>query len=369
MSTVTLQDVLGGPNLCGVINGTATGIRNVFPESFYQVDKTVDRDTGQYTRVTGTRTVARIAAYGSPSQQRQLRGVEAVPVKLIHSVESIMLSTTDYLNLLQYDDTAAQTRGIQEVTRQVREFRANFDNLRVAALTQMLFQGSIYWDGSGNLLPNSTGAKTIASFAVPSGNMGQLDPLTTGTTILDVSWDNAASDIDKQLLNLRQAATRLSGYPLKYAFYGKNVPTYLTNNTKLQNYFVRSSGDNAQYLSSAEVPSPLLGLNWLPAYDAFFEDANGVLQGLVGDDQVVFTPDPSPDWIGWLEGTYPVPTSVGGVTSDAAQQLRNNVTTAAGMFAYGVLNTDPVTIKMVAGDTFLPVLKVPKAIFIATVKF
>ena len=369
MSSVTLQDVLGGPNLCGVIRGTATGIRNVFPESFYQVDKTVDRDTGQYTRVTGTRTVARIAAYGSPSQQRQLRGVEAVPVKLIHSVESILLSTTDYLNLLQYDDTAAQTRGIQEVTRQVREFRANFDNLRVAALTQMLFQGSIYWDGAGNLLPTSTGAKTIAGFSVPTGNMGQLDPLTTGTAILDISWDNAASDIDRQLLNLRQIATRLSGYPLKYAFYGKNVPTYLTNNTKLQNYFVRNSSDNNQFLSSADVPSPLLGLTWLPAYDAFFEDANGVLQGLVGDDQVVFTPDPSPDWIGWLEGTYPVPTSVGGVTSDAAQQLRNNVTTAAGMFAYGVLNTDPVTIKMVAGDTFLPVLKVPKAIFIATVKF
>jgi hypothetical protein len=369
MSSVTLQDILGGPNLCGVIRGTATGIPSVFPESFYQVDKTVDRDTGQYTRVYGTRTVARIAAYGAPSQQRQLKGVEAVPVKLIHSVESILLNTTDYLNLLQYDDTAAQTRGIQEVTRQVREFRANFDNLRVAALTQMLFQGAIYWDGNGNLLPNSTGAKTVATFSVPSGNTGQLDPLTTGTPLIDVSWDNAASDIDKQLLNLRQIATRLTGYPLKYAFYGKNVPTYLTNNTKLQNYFVRNSGDNTQYLSTAEVPSPLLGLQWLPAYDAFFEDATGTLQGLVGDDQVVFTPEPSVDWIGWLEGTYPVPTNVGSVNMDATQSLRQNVTTAAGMFAYGVLSTDPVTVKMVAGDTFLPVLKVPKAIFQATVKF
>ena len=156
MSTVSLQDILGGPNLCGVIQGTATGIRNVFPESFYQVDKTVDRDTGEYTRVTGTRTVARIAAYGSPSQQRQLSGVEAVPVKLIHTVENILLPTADYLNLLSFDDTSKQQRGIQEVTRQVREFRSNFDNLRVAALTQMLFQGAIYWDGNGNLLPSST---------------------------------------------------------------------------------------------------------------------------------------------------------------------------------------------------------------------
>ncbi len=368
MSTVTLQDILGGPNLCGVIQGTATGISNAFPKGFYQVDKTVDRDTGQYTRVYGTRTVARIAAYGSPSQQRKLKGADAVPVKLIHTVESILLPTADYLNLLQYDDTAAQKRGIQEVTRQVRDFRQNFDNLRVAALTQMLFQGAIYWDGNGNLLPNSTGAKTIASFGVPSGNTAQLNVLGGGN-LLDTSWDNVAADIDSQLLGLRQAATQLTGYPLKYAFYGKNVPTYLTSNTKLQNYFVRNAGENTQYLSTAEVPSPLLGMQWLPAYDAFFEDQNGNLQNLVGNDQVVFTPEPSPDWIGWLEGTYPVPTSVGAVAADAAQSLKNNVTTAAGMFAYGVLSTDPVTVKMVAGDTFLPVLKVPSAIFIATVKF
>ncbi len=187
--------------------------------------------------------------------------------------------------------------------------------------------------------------------------------------MLDASWDNAAADIDRQLLNLRQTAARLSGYPLRYAFYGKNVPTYLTGNAKLTNYFVRNAGDDASYLSTAEIPSPLLGFTWVPAHDAFFEDANGVLQPLVGDDQVAFTPDPTPDWIGWLEGTYPVPTTVGAVAGDAAQSLRANVTTAAGLFAYGVLSTDPVTVKMVAGDTFLPVLKVPKAIFIATVKF
>jgi hypothetical protein len=39
------------------------------------------------------------------------------------------------------------------------------------------------------------------------------------------------------------------------------------------------------------------------------------------------------------------------------------------MFSYAQVTSDPVTVKHVAGDTFLPVLKVPKAIFIATVKF
>ena len=254
MPSVSLHDVLGGPNLCGVIQGTATGIANAFPAGFYQVDKTVDRDTGTYTRVTGTRTTARMAAYGSPSQQRSLKGVEAVPVKLIHTVESILLPVTDYLNLLA-DDGAAQARGIQEVTRQVRAFRANFDNLRVAALTSVLFQGAIYGDGRGNLLPTATGARTVASFNVPDAHTGQLDPLGTGSPILSTSWDNPAADVDQQLLDLRQAAARVSGYPLRYAFYGKNVPSYLTNNAKLTNYVVRQAGDDASYLSSAEIPA------------------------------------------------------------------------------------------------------------------
>ena len=271
MSTVTTQDILGGPNLCGVIRGTATGIPNdLSPAEFLPGRQNRRPRHRRILPVSPARgCVGRMAAYGSPSTQRQLRGVEGVPVKLIHTVESILLPTADYLNLLQYDDTATQKRGIQEVTRQVREFRQNFDNLRVAALTQMLFQGAIYWDGNGNLLPSSTGAKTIASFGVPAGNIGQLDPLSAGSNVLDTSWDNASADIDKQVLSLRQAATRLSGYPLGYAFYGQNVPSYLTNNTKLQNYFIHSEGDNTQYLSTAEIPSPLLGMKWLPTPCAF----------------------------------------------------------------------------------------------------
>jgi hypothetical protein len=43
------------------------------------------------------------------------------------------------------------------------------------------------------------------------------------------------------------------------------------------------------------------------------------------------------------------------------------LTSAYGLFSYSVLMTDPVAIKQVAGDTFLPTLKVPAAIFIANV--
>jgi hypothetical protein len=127
----TLDQIIGGQNLTGVIQGTQTGVPNVFPTGFFQVDKTVDGDTGEYTRVEGTRATARIAAYGSPSQQRELKGISKVPVKLIHTIESIYFRPNTLVNLT--DPTGGkQQLGIVDVTRQTREFRRLFDNLRVA---------------------------------------------------------------------------------------------------------------------------------------------------------------------------------------------------------------------------------------------
>ena len=56
------------------------------------------------------------------------------------------------------------------------------------------------------------------------------------------------------------------------------------------------------------------------------------------------------------------------ITPDAIASA-GNVSIASGMFSYGQVLSDPVTVKHIAGDTFLPVLKVPKAVFVATVKF
>jgi hypothetical protein len=231
----------------------------------------------------------------------------------------------------------------------------------------MLFKGQIYFDGAGNLLPSSSGAKVTVDYAVPAGNQGQLDVYGTSSPILDTSWDNAAAGISTQMQKLRKAARRLTGYSLAHAFYGENVLDYLLGNTKVKEILNRTPAlrnDAAQ----SDIPSQLFGLTWHPAYEAFFEDSGGTNQDLVGADQVLFTPEPTPDWIGWLEGTYPVPTTVGAISADAIAAAAN-VATVAGMFSYGQVVADPVTIKQVAGDTFLPVLKVPKAVFVATVKF
>src|SRR5260370_6353200 len=86
----TLDQILGGSNLTGVIQQTSTGIPDVFPASFYASRRPVDGDTAEYTRIDGTRQTARIPAYGSPSQQRDLNSVAKVPLKLLHTVESVL---------------------------------------------------------------------------------------------------------------------------------------------------------------------------------------------------------------------------------------------------------------------------------------
>jgi hypothetical protein len=362
----TLDQILGGTNLTGVIQQTTTGIPDVFPASFYASRRPVDGDTAEYTRIDGTRQTARIAAYGSPSQQRELKNVGKVPVKLIHTIESVLHKPNVLTNLLNFSEPTRQQLGIAEVTRQTRQFRQLFDNLRVASLTSMLFTGSINFDGNGSLLASSGGAKISVNYGVPAGNTAQLNALGAGN-ILDTSWDNAAANIATQLTNLKKAARKLTGYPLVHAFYGQNVLDYLLANNKVKEMMKFNPAANTRTLAG-ETPSNLFGMDWHPAYEAFYEDDAGVAQDLVGGDQILFTPEPTMDWLDWLEGTYPVPTNVGAITADAIGAA-GNVSVASGMFSYGQVLSDPVTVKHVAGDTFLPVLKVPKAIFIATVKF
>lgn len=356
----TIQQIIGGVNLTGLIQGTTTGIPDVLPAAFYADRQTVNGDTGEYTRVTGTRQTARIAAYGSASQVAALKDIAKIPVKLIHTVESIYHNPITLINLFKYNELAIQRLGIDEVARQTREFKIRFDNLRVASAESALFTGQINFGAGGNLQPTSAGAVVSVNFGVPAGNQNQLNVDGTGN-IIAIPWTTATAPIVSQITKIKKAARKLTGYPIKIAFYGENVPDYIFASTIYKNYLALNPMANQQ-ANAGEIPNGFCGLQWVPAYEAFFEDQNGVNQDIVNPNGVTFTPAPSIDWWGWLEGTYPVPTTVGAVTGDGSQSMASIMTTA-GMFSYGMVTADPPTVKHVAGDTFLCVLKVPKAVF------
>jgi hypothetical protein len=356
---VSIQDILGAPNLCGLITTVKGGVPNPWGPEWERVDKTVDGDTGSYKQVKGTRQLARLAAYGSASRTRQLKGISEKAVKLLHTNENIMLPMAAYMNLLNYEDLSKQRLGEQEVARQIQEFKRLFTNLRVSAMTMMMFTGHIYSDGEGNILPDSTGANSDIDYGIPATHINQIDGL------ISAKWDVAATNIAQQIQTIRQRSLEETGYELTRCYYGAKVSSLLAANTTLQNFFWRNDEANPAYLASGEIPGKLLGLTWKPAYQAFYANAADVIVKPVGDFDILLTPEPEADWIGWLEGTYPVPRSIDIDPSEAG--ATGQVDVVAGQYAYSQLLTDPVTAKIIAGDTFLPVLKNPLAVYRGTV--
>jgi hypothetical protein len=279
------------------------------------------------------------------------------------------------MQLQSEDSPVRQDMGRQTIARNLVDFGLRFRNLRVSCVYSIFRYGAIYFDALGNLLPNATGAFYTLSFGVPVGNTGQLDILGEGA-IIDASWATVGTGIITHIREIRHAARVKTGYPIRHAFYGANIPGYLLSNTQISGLIVANPQlQQAIAMAPSEIPQGLLGLQWHPMDDAFYVagagttaiggDATGTPQGWSNDDGIVFTPDPSPDWWGFIEGTFPVPTTCDIVSGMEA--ALGSFTQAQGAFSYAKVGHNPPGIEHFAGDTFLPLLKNPWAVFLADV--
>lgn len=382
MAAGSIEEILGARNLIGMIQSVVGGVpADIMPPEFYKASRTCEGNRGTYFKVRGTRQTARIVQYGGASKARELPGVSEEPVTLLHTFEHIIHQPSLLQNLLAEDqrDPSAEVKqklGLQTVSRQIATFGDLFKNLRVSAIYSALAKGAIYWDANGNLLATSAGAFTTVDYSVPSGNKDQLNVFGAGN-IIGTSWDDPTADINVQCRNIIKAGRKLTGYVPTHAFYGANVPGYIASNNTVKQ-ILTGSARYAEATATTEIPDGTFGIKkWIPIAEAFFaKGADGIALGddetssyadWFSDDQVVFTPDASPDWWEVLEGTYPVPRAFT-ITKDTMQQIQS-LQQIAGPFSYAVIQDDPVTIKQLAGDTFLPIIKVPGAIFNATVKF
>lgn len=355
-----IRQILGSKNLTGVIQGIKGGVpADILPPAFLRRTRTIEGNTCTYRKVEGTRQTARMVQYGSASVRRSQKGVSELPVTLIHSFENQIHDPNVLLNLTQIGSESKQRLGRDEIARQTRSFRVLFDNLRVSSVYSALSEGVIYFDGDGNLLPSSSGAVVTVDFDVPAANKNQLGG------IIDAKWNVAGTAIHKQIAALKKQALKQTGYPIKRAFHGANTLDYLLGNTKLKELLNRNAGFQ-QTVAGGEIPDGFLGLNWTPVDTAFYEDADGTNQDFFGADKVVFTPDPSPEWWEVIEGSYVIPSNLGNLGSDAVASM-SNIRAVNGMFSYAKVGDDPVSITQYAGDTFIPIPKVPGAIFQAEV--
>lgn len=364
MAGTTLRSVLAGRNLCGTIQSIKPGLPDdaMPPALMNQTSRKITGNTGTYYQVEGSRKTATLVQYGAPSVRRALSGVAEKPFTLAHFAENIEIPAADLENL-ESDTGEKQALGEQEVMRRLEETRTILDNGRAAMVMSAICLGAIYYGASGNLLPSSSGAKVSIDYGVPAGNKSQLNIDGSGSVIA-ASWATAGTSILKHVQNLKSKARKKNGYKLKHAVYGANILDYFTANTTLKEYLVRNPRYNDAF-SNGEIADGFLGFTWWPGYEAFFQDKDGTNQDLLGADQIAFFPEVDATWYERVEGTNTVPRDMN-VSADVSAALKNTMQ-ATGMFAYAELKTDPVCAKMVYGDTYLPLIKVPGALYIATV--
>lgn len=362
----TIAEILGSPTLTGTIQAIKPGIPRLMPDPFFAANRTIEGDSGTYTKIEGTRQTARLATFGSPARRRGMKGVSEVPIKLAHSFEVINHKPTTLLNLRNYENESKQRLGRQEIARATADFAQLFTNWRTAMVHSAFALGAIYFDGEGNLLPSSSGAVYTIDFGIPAGNKTQLDVFGDGD-IIAAAWDVAATDIVGQIEALKIASLKKTGYALEHAFYGENVLGFLINNDAV-GAALQSHPALASAFMMGEIPNGFLGLQWHPMGGAFFADENADNQTWWPADQVVFSPTPTADWYEVVQGTYPIPADLGGVYNSGDDAI-GAVREVAGMFSYAKITDNPVGIEHYAGDTVLPVIKVPNAVFIADVDF
>lgn len=360
----TLQDILLAANLTGMINEIAGGVPDdLLPPGLQTPTRTIAGDQGTFFKVQNSRRLSKRKARGSVAVEGDKEPETEIVFKAIYSNESFRYKPDTLQNLLS-EDGMRQAMGMNEVRRQATEHVRHFKNLRMSAVYSVLATGAINFTANGDL-KLVTSAVNI-DFGVPAGHKAQLNVFGTGD-IISVSWDDPTADIATQMKVLRRAARKETGLPIMHALYGENILNYLLDNNQAKELINRSERrrDEAAIL---EIPQDFFKLTWWDVNEAFFEDTDGTLPDFFGPDDVVFIPAVSEQWWDYPEGTNIVPSSVGNVHQDAVAAM-SDVQVMAGLSSYATVTANPVGVEQIIQDTFMPILRNPNAIFIATVKF
>ena len=358
----SVADLLSYRALMRPVLTKKTGIPNAFPPEFFSVTEELLGNQAELVEMPGNRRVAAIAPYMAPPKQVPHLPLAERPLTLLHSIEE-MAFRDEFIRVLRaWDDyKPQQPRAILEIKRQGEGFVARQDNLQVASLTQFLATGKNYYDANNNLLPTPPPAGTglVVDQGVPAANQGQLGG------VISQSWADPTCDIVSQINAIKQQAVLLTGYPLEYVFYGINIPKYFANNNSIKGLWNFNQAKNEEYLTTGVMPKTMLDLKWVPAFNQFFEDANGVNQLLFPADQATFTPQINEDTYAFYRGSYPVPSTFGPL-GDAEAMLKS-WTEVTGRFRYAYMVPGRPGIMDVMGDTWLFRFKVPQSYFLADV--
>jgi hypothetical protein len=355
-----ILDLFAYRNISRSLEAVKTGIPDLLPPQFNTITEKVFGNETTWHQFYGQRKLVQRTEYASPAKHYGQNPIGQKSIVLTAFKGFVSVQQELILRLRQVGDFMAQEQAKDFIARKTTEFKQRFDNNRVAHQTQMLAKGIYWYDGTGNLLPTSSGMVRSVDMGVPAGNKGQV------SGIINAAWSDPAANIMGHIEQMKQKAIRATGRPLKHAFYGLSIPGWIYANNSFKYYFQHNPTFLTAFANNPTViPDGFQGLTWHKMSDAFYEKEDGTVVPLWDDDAVTFTPEIDADVYTLFEGSEIVPTGMGVQTGDTINL--DNTQLVHGRHAYSIMTVDPITIKLVMGDNMMPVWKLPNDIIQADV--
>ena len=396
----TLQDLLMPPTILDVVSRVRKG-QGMFSrwlglhQSGFDDGRGVlvgpaleqtDSRYGTYFIYDRTRTVAQARSPNTPPATISPKPVGRVSYAIPRFHEKIRLEAELLAHLGTFGpNVPVKDRGRDYVGR-VLDYMAQRMNNTVELMVAAVLRGHIFFRNSGDdwfptLTAPAAGVPSVdVNYQLFAGNQNQLNMLGAGN-IITVSWaDPNAPIVSNDLPKIAEAMAKLSGYALTDAWVGPTVWGQIITNTEV----IQTAGSANQpfeYQRFENTPggaqanqwvSVLRGyptIRWHVGNDYFIADGNldptpastsvGTLTPVIPDNTVVFTPEPSPEWI---DGLW--------YAEYVSEQVGMPARPAPSYYTYwNEWITQPSTVELIGLMNFLPRLRIPKALVSAVVIF
>lgn len=385
---ITLQQLFQTPVIRRVISRIRSPI-SLF-QQFYGMSPGAQAVTSISGRYLGwdiydfTRSIAKGRAPGSGPATVSPKPVGHVSAMAYRMHEKVVLEQEKIFRArpLGTDIGTVDLRGQSYIQRQLSFLTQRFRNAREFMISRMFRGGfGIKLEGE-DWIPvekDDPGAVFTVDFQIPADNLGGCQ-MGTGSNILQGDWNDPASDIVGQVLKLDKAFERVSGRALRHFWIDGTTFGHMLKNTKLQQI-----GGQAFRVFDSITRREIQGGDGLPdtGYDVIFRALplytfhvyNAVLLASGGDDvsfeesisvagtqqivpsgKIIGTPEPSPEWVGWVEGSEVV-----------AENLLDAGREVFGFHSWTTRVIDPAGWELKMIDNGLPALYVPRAVIYGTI--
>lgn len=342
--------------------------------------------SGVYNIFDRTRTVAkgRAPGVGPATISPQPIGQVTYTIARFHEKMPLAIEELCQLAPVVGPMSTLDPGGQDYLSRQENFMGSRFWNA-MEIMTAGLIRGTWYLKNVGDdwlpvlVAPSAPTPFVTINHQMPAGNQNQLNMLGAGN-IIALTWSNVAAPIiSHDLPMIMEAYAQLTGYVLTDAWCTPTVWASIIQNTEVRNTagsssrpfdefeFVRNPGDRFTYPEWVAVLRGYPTIRWhiLTEYlvadggtDPSYAAGTGALTSIVPANQVVFTPEPDPEWIDVLwYGEH--------ISEQAGQPA---VKRPAWWF-WHEWHTQATTIELVGLMNAIPRLRIPKALVTPTVIF